>query len=155
MNMGGKQSYCLPQFLDGAVNRGSYVNWLQKKATAHAKRDRIRTGKHVAIAEYKRAIHKAVENSNGADWYTGEALQWSKISTYNNEQSKSGRSTYKSGLALLPTVDHVLNETGAYDFVICSWRTNDAKSDMPLSEFVSLCRRVIKLHGNSTNYDNK
>jgi hypothetical protein len=27
--------------------------------------------------------------------------------------------------------------------VICSWRTNDAKSDLTRDEFVELCRKVI------------
>jgi hypothetical protein len=44
---------------------------------------------------------------------------------------------------MLPTIDHVLMEDGTYDFVVCAWRTNDAKNDLSHEEFVDLCRRVI------------
>ncbi len=81
------------------------------------------------------------------DWYTGEDLAWEKISSYDHNSSKKHRSAYKAELALLPTVDHILNEDGSFGFVICAWRTNDAKNDLSLSEFVQLCRRVIEIHG--------
>ncbi len=141
------QIYKLPEFLNGRVDRQKYIKWLSKKATAHAKRDRARLGIAITIASYKQAIHKAAEESLGNDWYTGEALEWEKIKTYNNDDSKENRSIYKASLALLPKVDHVLDDTGAYTFVICAWRTNDAKSDLSLFDFLFLCRRVLDKHG--------
>lgn len=139
--------YALPQFLDGRVTRQNYVRWLSRKAQAHTKRDRQRLSEAIALAHYKQQIHEAVARSDGVDWYTGEPLAWEKISTYNNAESKLSRSIYKASFALLPTVDHVLRSDGLYDFVICGWRTNDAKNDLSLYEFVALCRRVVDRHG--------
>ena len=138
--------YHLPHFLSGLINREQYMKWLQRKAAAHVLRDRHRTGTHIQLAHYKRKIHAAVCESNGIDWYTGEALRWDQISKYNNEQSKQGRSVYKATFALLPSVDHVANDNGEYDFVICAWRTNDAKNDLSLADFVQLCRKVVDRH---------
>ena len=139
--------YELPDFLDGRVTKENYVRWLHRKAVAHVKRDRLRLPQAITNTVYKQQIHAAVCGSKGLDWYTGEALDWEKISTYDNVQSKAERSIYKAGFALLPTVDHVLRPDGAYDFVICGWRTNDAKNDMSLVEFLKLCRLVIDRHG--------
>ena len=135
--------YKFPPFLDGRVTKQKYQNWLGKKAAAHAKRDRKRLTSPVVLSLYKRMIHDAVCASDGLDWYTGEALNWEKIGTYNNDESKAGRSHYKARLALLPTADHVLGEDGVYDFVICAWRTNDAKNDLNLLEFLDVCRKVV------------
>jgi len=63
-----------------------------------------------------------------------------------NTQTLYGRN-YKKEFALLPTVDHVGDGTGPLDLKICSWRTNDAKNDLPLSEFISVCQAVLKHHG--------
>ena len=145
-------TYKLPPFLEGRVTGAKYRDWLGKKAAVHARRDRKRLTSTVVLSLYKRLIHEAVCSSNGLDWYTGEALEWEKIGTYNNDESKAGRSRYKAGLALLPTADHVLGENGAYDFVICGWRTNDAKNDLGLNEFLEVCRKVVAHRGalNST-----
>ena len=142
------QKYSLPAFLQDRIDRPIYIRWLQRKAAAHVKRDRKRVSHLISIADYKLAIHKAVESSAGIDWYTGEYLEWEKISTYNNDESKKGRSEYKAKLALLPTVDHVRSTDGTYDFVICSWRTNDSKNDLSLEYYIELCWKVVSLHGN-------
>ena len=133
----------LPDFLNGRVTRDAYIRWLQRKAVAHVKRDRKRGNASATISEYKRAIHHAVCTSKGHDAYTGEASDWSLIRTYDNQASKAGRRTYKALLALLPTVDHIADGLGAADFAICSWRTNGAKGDLTLHEFVALCERVV------------
>jgi hypothetical protein len=96
------------------------------------------------IELYKTAIHEAVCASMGIDAYTKEALAWDLISTYNNEESKAGKRGYKAKFALLPTVDHVGDGLGVADFKICSWRTNDSKGDLSLSEFIELCERVLR-----------
>lgn len=141
------EKYPLPDFLKGRIERSNYNRWLSRKASAHCKRDRSRVSYPVSREEYKQAIHRAVVTCGGVDWYTGEALNWEQISTYNNDASCDGRSTYKAGFALLPTVDHVASNDGRYEFVICSWRTNDCKNDLTLVDFVALCRRVIDKHG--------
>ena len=141
--------YELPAFLGGRITKEQYRRWLQRKSATHCKRDRKRhPERKIALAHYKRLIHEAVTASNGFDWYTGEALSWELISTYNNEDSRSGRSTYKAGYALLPTVDHVTID-GGYRFVICGWRTNDAKNDLSLKDFLTLCRLVVDRHSST------
>jgi hypothetical protein len=138
----------LPSFLAGIIELSQYRRWLQRKAAAHCKRDRRRHREHsIVLSDYKMRIHEAVCSSGGIDWYTGEPLRWEMLSKYNNEESKVGRSSYKSEFALLPTVDHVPVSSGKYDFVICGWRTNDAKNDLDLKDFIALCQRVIARHG--------
>lgn len=139
--------YKLPPFLNGRVTAHAYSRWLQRKAATHCKRDRKRhPNRPISPAGYKSQIHEAVNRSDGLDWYTGESLCWEKISTYDNDDSKAGRSHYKADYAFLPTVDHVATED-RYEFVICGWRTNDAKNDLALETFVDLCRRVVERHG--------
>lgn len=133
----------MPTFLDGVVTREAYVRWLQRKAAAHVDRDRKRGNGAATVSEYKRAIHNAVCASQGRDAYTGEQLDWSLLSKYDNDESKQGRRGYKARFALLPTVDHVGDGTGPADFKICGWRTNDAKGDLSLEEFIALCAKVL------------
>jgi hypothetical protein len=137
------KKYQLPEFLAPEVQQAQYERWLHRKAAAHVRRDRKRGNKAATIAGYKVAIHKAVEDSEGRDAYTGERLDWTLISQYDNDKSKSGRREYKAGFALLPSVDHVADGTGPADFKICAWRTNDAKSDLSFQEFLDLCRKVV------------
>ena len=140
----------LPPFIeDKGITREVYVRWLQRKAMAHVKRDRKRGNESASVSEYKRAIHKAVCASQGKDDYTNEELDWSLISKYDNDESKQGRRSYKARFALLPTVDHVGDGTGRADFKICAWRTNDAKGDLALDEFVALCARVLAANDNA------
>jgi hypothetical protein len=138
--------FALPPFLEGRVLPEAYTRWLHRKAAAHVKRDRKRSPHAIMGSHYRRLIHQAVRSSGGTDFYTGEPLAWEKLSTYRNEDSKAQRSAYKAGFALLPTVDHVLLDDGRYEFVICGWRTNDAKNDLCRAEFVKLCRKVVDHH---------
>ena len=130
-NQGGRslpniRKYQLPQFLSAVVTQSSYERWLHRKAIAHVRRDRKRGNSKATNEAYKITIHKAVITSDGLDYYTGEKLDWSLISKYDNEQSKANGRHYKKSLALLPTIDHVGDGRGDADFRICGWRTNDA-----------------------------
>ncbi len=138
--------FTLPPFLEHRITQQVYTRWLHRKAAAHVKRDRKRSEHLITGSEYRKLIHRAVCASSGLDFYTGEPLDWEKLSSYCNDNSKAERASYKANLALLPTVDHVMGDDGRYDFVICAWRTNDAKSDLCHTEFVALCRRVIMHH---------
>jgi hypothetical protein len=113
------------------------------KAVAHVRPDKKRAVT-CTVAKYKAQIHAAVCLFGQADFYTGEPLDWSLVSTYDNKSSKSGRTKYKKTLALLPTIDHTVEEQGRPKFVICSWYVNDAKSDLTIDEFYRLCERVLK-----------
>ncbi len=141
------KKYALPPFLSGIVSQETYERWLRRKAQAHVRRDRKR-GNSTAVGEsYRDAIHSAIVDSAGLDAYTGEALDWNLISQYDNDESKENGRHYKRGFALLPTVDHVGDGMGVADFKICGWRTNDAKNDLEVSEFLSVCAAVLKHHG--------
>lgn len=85
--------------------------------------------------------------SGGRDVYTGELLDWSLLSKYSNDESKMQGRVYKKRLAALPTLDHVDDGRGAPNFVITSWRTNDAKHDLDMVEFLALCQTVLRHHG--------
>ena len=139
-----RKRYVLPSWLAGRVTEEAYVRWLQRRAIAHVRRDRKRGNRTATVSAYKQAIHAAVESCRGVDAYTGEPLAWELISRYDNDQSKRRKREYKHRFALLPTVDHVGDGKRRADFAICAWRTNDAKHDLTLEEFVALCRRVIR-----------
>ena len=134
----------LPIFLEGRLHLLVYERWLARKAAAHVKRDRKRGYQGVTGAVYRATMHEAVVRSEGRDVYTGEELAWHLISQYNNDESERGRHQYKAGFALLPTVDHIDSSLLNSGFCICAWRTNDAKNDLALKEFVELCRRVVE-----------
>jgi hypothetical protein len=135
------RKYQLPDFIN--AQQTNYERWLHRRAIAHVKRDKKRGNLEAAVETYKMAIHRAVIDAGDRDYYTGEALNWSLISTYNNVESKNARRHYKAGFALLPTVDHVGDGMSAPDFRICAWRTNDAKNDLTHDDFVALCHRVV------------
>lgn len=135
-----------PAFLDGVIEPAAYWRWLHRKATAHVVRDRSR-GHACGVAQYKGAIHAAVLESRGKDAYTGEPLHWHLISTYDNAASTAGKHAYKATFALLPTVDHVLADATSASFRICAWRTNDAKHDLALPDFLALCRATLEHAG--------
>lgn len=136
----------LPPFLIGVVSEEIYLRWLLRKARAHVVRDRAR-GMVARGAQYQDVIHAAVLASEGLDHYTGERLDWHLISTYANTESQEGGHHYKAGFALLPTVDHVEVSVSATAFKICAWRTNDAKNDLSVEDFLALCARVLEHAG--------
>lgn len=137
------RKHTMPAFLVEIVSAETYERWLSRKASAHVRRDKKRSQSGVSQSLYKEAIHAAVILSGGKDAYTGEALHWHLISKYDNDESKSGRHSYKSSFALLPTVDHVSAGATEASFRICSWRANDAKNDLSVDSFLSLCEKVL------------
>ncbi|WP_205630901.1 hypothetical protein [[Enterobacter] lignolyticus] len=137
--------YSLPPFIGEEITEDHYLRWLKRKADSHVRRDRKRyPDLNITRAGYKEAIHEAVLRSDGKDAYTGEDLNWSLISTYDNDKSREGRHQYKAGFAMLPTVDHVAPAIALSSFEICAWKTNDAKNDLAYSDFRALCEKVIK-----------
>ena len=147
--------HTMPIFLQGVVSAEVYERWLNRKAMAHVKRDRARGHDPTSATRtlYKEAIHAAVLVSEGRDAYTGEALHWHLISTYDNDESKLGRHTYKARFALLPSVDHIDAGSTEASFRICAWRTNDAKNDLSVAAFLDLCRLVVAHTGAASNQD--
>lgn len=139
--------YALPVALRGVCTEAAYGKWLDRKATTHVLRDRKRWKIPLSVAAYKKAIHAAVVETGKRDSYTGELMDWGLISKYDNAKSMSGGTVYKKKFAMLPTVDHAGDARGDINFRICSWRTNDSKSDLTLEEFIELCRKVLRHHG--------
>jgi len=94
------------------------------------------------VQDYRLAIHNAVVASGGLDHWTGESLDWHLIGTYDNREAATGKGEHKKLYALLPTPSQ---PSGSPEpaFVICAWRTNDAKHDMTPEELVTFCRRVV------------
>jgi hypothetical protein len=140
--MAGK--FALPTFLEGKVEPARYNRWLKGRTDAHLKRDSKRGHEGLTVTGYKRLIHEAVVASGGFDYYTGEMLDWHLVATYENAASKLGRHAYKKSLGLLPSIDHEDAASTCASFRICAWRTNDAKHDLTQSEFIKLCRRVVR-----------
>lgn len=137
------RKYALPDFLRGVTDQVNYERWLRRKGVAHVRRDRERGSQTATNKLYQIAIHSAVVFSNGLDAYTGEALDWHLLSKYNNEASKKGGRKYKAEFYMLPSLDHVGDGNGPANFKICAWRTNDAKNDMSLHQFIDLCKKVV------------
>ena len=121
----------------------TYRKLLQRKAVAITRRDKRRGGKYT-VKQAIEAIDQAFHRCNGFDPYDGSKLNPELLGTYDNQQSKEKGATYKREMAMLPTVDYVKAEP-VPDFEIVSWQTNDAKGDMPPEEFISYCRRVVKI----------
>jgi hypothetical protein len=136
--------YQFPASLAVGIDQRKYERWLHWRAVAHVKRDRLRGNREANVAEYKQAIHSAVIASDGLDPYTGETLDWSLIGTYDNVAAERGGQVYKARFALMPSVDHVTDGLGPANFKICSWRSNDSKSDLSYRDFVELCRKVVE-----------
>lgn len=135
--------YELPECLKDKCDEAAYVRWLRRKAAAHVKRDRKRFGRETCSGTtYRVMIHNAVKNGGDRDYYTGLPLDWTLISSYDNDDAKEGRGEYLKTFGDLPTVDHVIVD-GALRFVICSWRVNDCKSHLSEQEFWKLCEQVL------------
>jgi hypothetical protein len=137
------RKYQMPQFLDQILTQEKYDRWLSRKASAIVRRDKKRGNPTASREKCKIAIHGAVVDCGASDHYTGEKLDWSLLSRYDNTESKAKRREYKKQFALLPTVDHVGDGLGEANFKICGWRTNDAKNDLSHEDFVALCRLVV------------
>jgi len=131
-----------------AAAKATYPGWVQRKAVTLAKRDQKRGGVG-NVQHYRLAIHDAVLASQGRDHWTGEWLEWDLIGTYDNREAATGKGEHKKRYAMLPTIDHRTNQPEP-DFVICAWRTNDAKHDMTPQELLQFCAAVLN---HSPNWD--
>lgn len=129
-----------PDWLPASAKR-IYPGWVQRKAVTLCKRDQKRGGTG-NVQTYRLAIHAAVVASSGRDHWTGEALDWQLIGTYDNREAASGNGEHKKQYAMLPTIDHRFNRPEPA-FVICAWRTNDAKHDMSPRELLDFCQAVL------------
>jgi hypothetical protein len=123
------------------ASKHTYPGWVQRKAVTLSKRDQKRGGSG-NVQQYRLAIHQAVVASQGRDHWTGERLDWDLIGTYDTREAGGDQGEHKRQYALLPTIDHGSNQPES-DFVICAWRTNDAKHDMTPPELLEFCKAVL------------
>ena len=121
--------------------RHLYPGWVQRKAVTHCKRDQKRGGSG-NVQQYRLAIHAAVLASGGRDHWTGEPLDWHLIGTYDSRDPAAGTAEHRKRFAMLPSLGYRTNQPSP-DFVVCAWRTNDAKHDMTPAELLAFCRAVI------------
>ena len=141
-------TYELPPFLKSTkLKREKYARWLHRKAQSHSRRDSRRRQKKISPSKYKQAIHKAVLDSKGLDFYTGELLEWSLIGEYDNDEAKRKGIEYRRDLALLPTVDHEDPEAQEPVFRICGMQTNDCKSNLTVGELKDWCNKFLRAQG--------
>lgn len=148
------RKYQMPSFLNRfkPVNQQVYERWLSRKARTHFNRDKRRSRLiYPTCQEYKRAIHKAVYDSNGRDAYAGKEMRWDLISTFNDTAAQLANREYVAGFADLPSVDHDTDAKGQSSFKICAWKVNNAKNDLTLDEFYKLCKDIIRFYGKSKN----
>jgi hypothetical protein len=127
-------------------SRHTYPGWVQRKAVTLCKRDQKRGG-NGNVQQYRLAIHQAVLASEGRDHWTGESLAWELIGTYDPKEAASDKGEHRKQYAMLPTIAHRSGEPGP-DFVVCAWRTSDAKHDMTPEELLTFCTAVVNHSAN-------
>ena len=138
--------YELPPFLEGVLTRQEYVHWLQRRSKRHVVKDRGRwNDPSLSNAGYKIAIHKAVLDSGGTDFYTGEELDWALLRPGVYDSKVKYDRDRRREFRLRPAVDHLDAEpTSAPTLVICADRTNRCKSDLTVAEMRVFCRRFLR-----------
>lgn len=130
-----------PAWVTEHLDATRYNAWLRRKAEGMCRRDYERGGSYT-VSEAKTAIHDAIVASEGHDHWTGEPLRWDLLGNYDSDESSRQGAAYKRARSMQPSIDH-RNSLPVCDFVICAWRTNDAKSDMSIEEFKALCNLVL------------
>ena len=96
------------------------------------------------ISEYRLAIHRAVEQSKGRDFYTGEDLEWYLLN--NQKPATPGRRGHLQR-SRYPSVDHY-HGPNRPTYKIYGGIVNHAKGALDHQQFVRLCRKVAKHHEN-------
>lgn len=144
--------YLAPDFvLNAGITQAQYNTWLNHKASAHRQRDarRIR-GQEVLLSlpAYRHHIHDAVIHSGGMDHYTGEQLNWSLLSRYNNGNAHNGGLEYRRQFDMLPSVDHIDPMQREFNVCICALRTNDCKAHLNEAELHAFCAMVLQHNQN-------
>ena len=137
-----------PSFLEGVLTYEEYRRWLGGKAKSHALGDRRRwsdSGVWPSVSGYNMAIHQAVLDSEGRDFYTGEELDWALLRPGVYDSRIRYDSKTRRRFFLRPSVDHVDSEpTDEPDFVICASRTNSCKSDLSVAELREFCELFLR-----------
>jgi hypothetical protein len=140
MNETAVIKYPVPSFLNGICTESTYSRWLDVKSNSLFQRDEERNKPYVhgiSPVQYRQLIHQAVIATGLYDPYTGEAMRWDLIGTWDSASAHAGHGTYKRQFALMPTVDHTDPESDTLSFEICSWQVNDCKGDFAPDDFIA------------------
>ena len=92
---------------------------------------------------YFEAVYEALKCCGGKDRYTGEELNWKiTLSQEPNEFSEIEKRQNRV------TFDHKNGRNlEKLEFAVCAGRTNDAKNDLPMGDFVKLCISLLTNNG--------
>jgi hypothetical protein len=133
-----------PPFLEGIVSAGLYNDWAYGRARQLLKRDKRRKKPYAKDADwrlYREKIHGAVLSGGLSDPYSGDALRWDLIKTWDPRKSKDDPDFFRH-FYLLPTVDHIDPESAVLEFEMCSWIVNCVKGYLAPAEFLALCDKI-------------
>ena len=142
----GAKEYPIPLVLTNAgISQDLYGKWLDKVTTPHLLRDRKRlVGQTIERKVYRVAIHKAVVESNGKDYYTGEPLNWKLLQHFSGSTvSTTAKGSKRASQEMTPTLDHENLSAKHPVFRICSMRTNKCKSDYSIDTLLDFSRKLI------------
>ena len=137
--------YFLPDYLEGRCVLAEFRKWMFMKAETLLVRDR-RINRPYAVNGrmllYKKMLYEASLHGE-FDPFTGEALQWELIRTWDPTKKDPDATNFKK-YALLPTADHIDPASDILRLEICSWKSNACKGNLNPQEFVDLCKRVVE-----------
>jgi hypothetical protein len=138
--------YPVPQLIHGQTSQNVYNAWVQERGDTLLYRDKER-GRPYALDGtsqlYKDLINNAVVIGGNLDPFTGDALRWSQIETWDPKKD-IGHDNFMKQFSLMPTVDHKDPYGSVIDFEICSWLINSCKNDQTPEEFIYMCTMISK-----------
>lgn len=120
-----------------------YFTWLRREAGSLRARDEGWHGRPARPA-YMVAVHTAVEQTRGYDFYTALPLEWKLLA--QPRQPTQGRAEHVMA-GRQPSVDHIDGKRNL-DFRICASNVNHAKGPLSYRAFVEMCEAVAECHGN-------
>lgn len=134
-----------PRFVrKGGLLCSAYAAWLKRETNRLRERDRDWLTRPKEAA-YIAALHKAVVESKGCDFYTGTPLQWRLLA--RPRRRTTGRRGHVSE-GRRPSVDHV-HGIHSLQFRMCEANVNAAKGPLTDRQFLRLCKAVTDHHETS------
>ena len=141
-----KPRFSLPDFLIGIVSEIILNHWIDERGKSLRKRD-LKNKKCFASSysrmDYKNKIYEAILKTGLFDPYTGDKIDYSLICKWNSKLAEEGKLEYKKLFAMLPSVDHKDPDATVLEFEICTWKTNECKSNFNPEEFIAFCSKVL------------
>jgi hypothetical protein len=135
----------LPDFLQDRCTPEQYRKWLNERAEQLFLKDLKRKrpcARGSGTPQYRRLIHEAVVRGGRSDPFTGDALAWELIGTWDPVVEKAHDRDTIEKFALLPSVDHIDPYSNTLAFELCSFDINKCKSDLNPEQFIALCAKI-------------